>query len=449
MSSSSSPITFSGSSTFSSDFQSVLNRAVSLASLPIQALQTDVSTLQSKQSALASLESTLIGLQAAIGGVSAAASGTPTVSTGGSSALSATATSAALNGTYTIQVDAIGAATTTLSKAGLTTVTDPSATNLSPSTSYTLTVNGMPQTITASGTTLNDLVSAINLAGNGVQATVVNVGSNTAPDYRLAITSNNLAPDTIQLNDGSNDLLDTLSTGTNTLYKVNGQAADIASSSNQVTLSTGLTVQLNQQTTSPVTITVKQTFSGLQSALSSLVSSYNSAFDALAQDRGQTGGALTGDRVIYSMTAALRGISLYNSGSGSVKTLADLGLTLDETGHMSFSASTFNAASPAAIQSFLGSTTSGGMLKAANASMQALTDSTSGLLQLESNTFQDQIMAENQHIADQQARVTSMQTALQQQLAAADAAIATLQSQNNYFQQLFTATYGNGTSTTN
>jgi flagellar hook-associated protein 2 len=447
MSSSANPITFNGSSTYSADFQSVLTRAVSLASLPIQALQTDVSTLQSKQSALASLESTFVGLQAAIGGVSAAAPGTPTVSTGGSSALSATASSAALNGTYTIQVDAIGSATTTLSKAGLTTVTDPSATNLSTSTSYTLTVNGTPQTITASGTSMNDLVSAINIAGDGVQATVVNVGSNTAPDYRLAVTSNNLAPDTIQLNDGSHDILDTLSSGTNTLYKVNGQATDIASSSNQVTLSTGLTVQLNQQTTSPVTITVKQTFSGLQSALSSLVSTYNSAFDALAQDRGQSGGALTGDRVIYSMTGALRGIALYNSGSGSVKTLVDLGLTVDQTGHMSFSTSTFNAASPAAIQAFLGSTTSGGMLKAANDSMQALTDSTSGLLQTESNTFQDQIKSENQHIADEQSRVSDMQTALQKELSAADAAIATLQSQNNYFQQLFTATYGTGKTT--
>ncbi len=46
MSSSATPITFSGSSTYSADFQSVITRAVSLASLPMQALQSDVVDIQ-------------------------------------------------------------------------------------------------------------------------------------------------------------------------------------------------------------------------------------------------------------------------------------------------------------------------------------------------------------------------------------------------------------------
>ena len=68
----------------------------------------------------------------------------------------------------------------------------------------------------------------------------------TGPDYRLAVTSNNLAPDSIQLNEAPESLLTTLSTGANAQYPVNGQPTDVSSKSNQMTLSPGLTVQLNQ-----------------------------------------------------------------------------------------------------------------------------------------------------------------------------------------------------------
>ena len=66
-----------------------------------------------------------------------------------------------------------------MSENGLTTVADPSSANISSSSQFTLTVNGTNYTITPSGDTLDDLVSAINNAGDGVQATTVNVGSNS------------------------------------------------------------------------------------------------------------------------------------------------------------------------------------------------------------------------------------------------------------------------------
>ena len=79
-SSSSTLIPFNGTSTFSSSFQTVLNKAVEEASLPMEALQTDVTNLQSQQSALTSLESTFANLQSAHRAVSAAVSGAPSAS---------------------------------------------------------------------------------------------------------------------------------------------------------------------------------------------------------------------------------------------------------------------------------------------------------------------------------------------------------------------------------
>src|SRR5579859_5185933 len=98
-----SPIAFTGVSSYSSDFQSILQRAVSIASLPLRALQNSEQTLIQQKTQLstfgetvASLSSALTGLTNAvsIGGISATSSD-PTV-------LTATATGAASTATYTI-----------------------------------------------------------------------------------------------------------------------------------------------------------------------------------------------------------------------------------------------------------------------------------------------------------------------------------------------------------
>jgi flagellar hook-associated protein 2 len=444
------PVTFSGSSTYSSAFQQVITRAVGIASLPMESLQGDVTTLTSQQSTLSGIGTDFSALQSAVQSLGTAAAGTPTAQVSDSSAVSATATSGALNGTYSIQVDDVGSSTVTLSKAGLTTVTDPTSGNISSSSSFTLAVNGVDSTITPSGSSLEDLASAINSAGDGVQATIVNVGSNSSPDYRLAVLSNSLGPSTVQLSAGSTPLLDTLSTGTDAEYKVNGGATDVQSTSSQVTLSPGLTVNLLAQTTSPVTITVSNNTSNLDNALSSFVSAYNSAVTALQQNTGQNGGALQGDSVIYSLTGVLDQIAQYTSGSGSVTNLADLGISLSENGQLSFDGgTTLSGASQSDVQQFLGSIDSSGFLQTANNDLTSVTNPTSGLIAGDYNSIEAEITGDNSQIANDQYNINTLQTNLQAQLSLADAAIATLQSQDTYFQELFQAEYGtNGTSST-
>src|SRR5579863_7320592 len=118
----SSPV-FNGQSSFSSDFQTMLTRAVSVASLPLQALQSDVSTITTQQQALTSLESQFTGVQAALQQVASAMQGSFTAQSSEPSAVSASVTTGALAGTYSIEVDSAGSSTTTLSKANLIAVT--------------------------------------------------------------------------------------------------------------------------------------------------------------------------------------------------------------------------------------------------------------------------------------------------------------------------------------
>lgn len=437
------PPTFSGQSKFASDFQQVLTRAVAIASLPMQNMQNQLSTLQGQQSSLQSLQTTFASLQSSIQSIGSSL-GTVTATSSNPQAVTATATSSALAGTYTIQVTGLGSHTTTISNAGTPVVTDPSTGNISSSSSFTLTVDGNNFTIKPTGSSLDALAAAINAAGANVQATIVNVGSNTSPDYRLSVTSNNLAADSIQLNDGTNNLLSTLSTGSAATYQVNGLSTVIQSNSSTVTLAPGLTVNLLQTTSSPATITVAQSTGPLSDSLSSFATAYNAAVDALAAQHGQNAGALAGDSTILELGQALSSINTYSGGSSGLTSLADLGFTLDSTtGHLSFDPSVLTGANQATVTQFLGSVTSGGFLQFASNTMASAADPATGIIEDGLNSLQTSITNENTLISQQQDQITTLQNNLQQQLANADATLSVLESQVTYMTNLFATMYPN------
>jgi len=436
------PPTFSGSSTFSSSFQQVLTRAVQIASLPMQQTQNEMTDLGNQQTALTQLESVFQSLDSAVQAIGSSSSGKTSATVSDPTSVSASTTTAALPGTYSIQVDTLGSSTTTLSAAGTPTVTDPTTQNISSATSFTLTVNGNATTITPSDGSLEGLVNAINTSDAGVQATIVNLGSNSSPDYRLVVTGTDWNNDTIQLSDGTSDLLNTISTGAPATYSVNGSNTVLQTTSPQVTLSPGLTVTLLGTTTQPDTITVGADYSGLQSALSSFATAYNAAFSAVEQQVGQNGGVLSGQTIVYTLQNMLQNLAEYSSsGSGSVVSLNDLGLTVDQNGQMSFDSSVFGAANPSAVAQFLGSATSGGFLQTASSALTSVDDTSSGNIETDYAGLQNQIDRDNQTVTDDQARITLMQNTLMSELTQADAAIATLQSQKTYFADLFQAEY--------
>jgi flagellar capping protein FliD len=163
---------------------------------------------------------------------------------------------------------------------------------------------------------------------------------------------------------------------------------------------------------------------------------------------GQNGGALQGDSIINSLTGVIDQITQYTSGSGNVSNLAALGLTVADDGTLSFDASTFAGASPSDVQQFLGSVgatpdSGSGFLQTVNNDLTSVTDVTTGLIAADYNSYQTQITADNSKIADDQTNISQLTSNLQAQLSQADAAIATLQSQDTYFNELFQAEYGN------
>jgi flagellar hook-associated protein 2 len=404
----------------------------------MQQLESDVSTLQSQQSDLNNMQSTFNSLQSALQAISTAMTGDVSATSSDSNIVSAAAQSTTLPGTYSIQVSDVGSSTTTISNAGTTTVTDPSSENISSSSSFTLTVNGTATTITPASGTLDALATAINDANAGVSATIVNLGSNSSPDYRLSLTSTELGPDTIQLNDGTNDLLSTVQTGTDAQYTVNGNSTTLSSNSDQVTLAPGLTATLvSADPGQTVNITVAASEGNLSTALSSFATAYNAALSAVSNETGQNGGALAGESLVYELQQALSQISQYTASSGSVQDLSDLGLDLSDTGTLTFDSTQFDSQSASGIQQFLGGLTSGGFLETASNALSSVADPTTGMLVTQYASVGTEITNDQTQISDDQTQVNLIQTNLQAQLSAADAAIAVLQEQNTYYTNLF------------
>jgi flagellar hook-associated protein 2 len=432
-----SPITatFNGTSTYASSLQQVISRAVSFAALPLQQLENQYNDTQNKIAAAQSLQQQVTAVNAAVQALAGASGNLASASVSDNSVLQATTSAGALPGTYVIDVTQAGSYSSSMSANGLPTVTDPSTQNISQSSSFTLTVGGSTYTIQPPANNLSALATAINSSGAGVQATVINIGGPSQPDYRLALQSSTLGPVSIQLNDGSSDLMSTLTTGTNTVYTVNGQpSGGISTNTNTVTVAPGLTVNLLSAGTATIQVAANAT--SISNALNSFVTAFNNAQAELAKSYGQNAGALSGDSAVPQTSRALSQIAGYLT-SGNITSLADLGVTFNKDGTLSFDSSKINSVSATDLATFLGGATTGGFLQAATNTLNGLLDTTSGLIPSEINVLNNESTQQQQQIQDEQSRITDLQNSITEQMAAADAQIAALEQQTTFLTQLF------------
>jgi flagellar hook-associated protein 2 len=449
------PPTFSGVSKFATSLQQVLTRAVGIASLPLNLDQAQLTTFTTTQTDVQALDTAFTTLQGSLTTLqSALTSGLLTTSLSDASTVTATVGTGATAGSYTIAVGSLGAFSTALSNAGSTPISDPTSQGISTDTSLTLSVGTTTTTITPASNSLQDLVSAINSqAGDQVQATLVNVGSTSSPDYRISLKAANLGTDAIDLTDSSGDLISTSTPGSLASYQIDGLTTPVTSDSRTVTLSPGVTINLIGQSAAgaSTTVTVADNPAALASAFSAFAGNYNAALDALSQYHGKNGGALEGSSLVQSLTGVLAQIGTYTTGSPS-GSLANFGITVDDTGALSVDTSAFTAAANANLStllSTLGGTTSGGFLQAATNLLNGVEDPTTGTLKIEEASVAGEITSQQALIANEQSRVNQLQTNLTQQIATADSAIAGLESQVTFVTGLFAQYTGAGNTQSN
>jgi flagellar hook-associated protein 2 len=425
-------------STFSTELQASVTRALEIASLPMQALQNDQSTISGESSELSTLGNLFSSLQTALQGISSGTgSNALQASVGDSSIVSANVTGSALPGTYTI--DVLDPGSTSSAESTATGITDPTTQTLSSSSSFTLTVGTATYNITPAANNLNDLASAINSSGAPVQAVVINLGSPESPSYQLALQSTALGDVALQLNDGTNNLLTSLTTGTDGSYTVNGQpSGGITTDASTVTVAPGLNVTL--EAAGSTTVTVSSSLGSVSSELSSFVTAYNAAFAEVEKNTGQNGGALVGDSTILDMQEALTQMMSYAGSGGAITSLEQLGVQYTAQGTLTFDPSAISSLTQSQISgalTFLGGANSGGFLQYANNTLDSITDPASGVVATETQTLGTENTNDQTQINNDQTKLATLETNLQNQMAQANALIATLQNQNTFLQGLF------------
>ncbi|HLK69758.1 MAG TPA: flagellar filament capping protein FliD [Bryobacteraceae bacterium] len=187
------PTYFTGSSSFSTDFNNVIDRAVAIAQLPITQLTTDQTSLTNQSSELSKLDTTLTALQTAVAQIGTALGGSSYQSEVSSpNVVNVNVADGAQEGYYTMNVSSIGAYESSMSTQNWNM---PEVKNQP--TAFTLVVGNQNYSVTATDNSAQSVANAINANyGNLVQATTVNVAPG---DTRLSLRSTTLGQTNLDL----------------------------------------------------------------------------------------------------------------------------------------------------------------------------------------------------------------------------------------------------------
>lgn len=427
------PLKFTGISDFSDDFQAIVDRTVAIASLPIQTLESYQQEILADKVALGSLSAATAQLASSLENLSSLESASALSVSSTSSKVTASLGSGAAPGAFIVS-DVTSLAQTAV----YTAVSGLDGVDTSPVDSdgvLSLVIDGVEHEITLGleENTLAGLRDAINGAGLGVAASIIDTGG--APErYFLTLVAEEPGARSFELrteagNPASN-LLALTRAGSDAQFKVNGKP--VTAKDNYISgVIPGVNLLLNQTTSAgeEIVVSVGLNRSAVTDALSSFADAYNGMVAILDMHRGEAGGSLTGEMVVQDLQSRLTSLTTV-TGTGSVGSLADLGITLASDGLMSFDSSIINGMSSesfAGALQFLSSATEG--LGARSSSFDEFSDPLTGHISAEleqldeaNDRFQEQIDAANE-------RINAMQATLLAKLQAADALLASLAGQ--------------------
>jgi flagellar hook-associated protein 2 len=423
------PLTFTGVSSLSDSLQEVLKRAVSIASMPLQQLHNQDADVLQRKTLLGGLSTAVSGLGSAVARLGDVASKQALAATSSNSAkVSVTNTGAAAPVTYTVSdITSLAAAASETSIAGYG---DATTTAVSANGSMRLVVGANTYDFTLTNNSLAGLRDKINSLNAGVTATILTTGSN---NY-LSVSANNTGATTLQIVDDpagtATQWLTSANQGSDAVFKLNG--LNISRKTNTVNdIIPGVVFTVKDKTGAgeSVTLTLATDRSQLSSAIADFVDAYNALLDATNAQVGSNAGLLSGDFLIREVQGDMRSLAGYQS-SGAIRSLADMGVTFDNLGKVSFDETVFDALSDdqiSAALSFFGSKTSG--FGALADQFTQLSDPITGLIKLQQDSYDREDARLQDQIAEMETRINDMQIATAARLQAADALLAQLESQ--------------------
>ena len=433
-----SPLTFVGVSSYSSDFQKIMERTLTIASQPISQLQREQANLLQQKSLATALQGQIESLATSVRdlgdlGVSKALSG----SSSNTSKVSIGAVTASSPASYTISEITSVARAGSATSAGFA---NSGATAVSATGVVKLTFGGTEHTINlaAGENNLAGLRDRINQLGAGLTATVLTTGTGATP-YYLSITANTSGEKPIALVDdpagAATSLLASVDNGANAVFKVNGVSVSKTSNLvNDVVNGVSFTIAGTTAVGESVSLTLATNRSTLSSRLQSFVSAYNDVLTATDAQIGEAAGLLTGDFVVREAKGALRSLAGYQ-GTGAIRNLSQFGVQFGNDGKASFDAAAFGTLTDAQIQDvfrFLGSSTAGfGGLRS---KLAQISEPVTGLIAVQNTKYDESDKRITSRIAELTERLSNLQKSTAERLQVVDALLGSLESQKNLIE---------------
>jgi flagellar hook-associated protein 2 len=452
---------FNGSSRFSADFVQVINRSVAIASLPLTQMQQQRIKSSDESVALKTVEAKVLALQASLVGIGGSLDLQSWKISSSDAAVRPSIVDGAAEGSYTLQVNKLGASSSAVSTVDPDPeirISDPSAAFLTPgSTQLTLTLKNWDTGVTTvldpatiSGESLQDTVNIINEKfGTTVKAAIVNLGTTDSPNYQLSLQSVGLGKLAIQVSDGTKDLMNVdiadiadPSLGELAEYKINGTT--LQSNTRTLTIAPKVTVELlSAKPAQDITVTVSRSATAFKTSLTNFINSFNTVLTELDL---QSNGTLRGNSVLSTIRQQLK-TAVNSAVSGGFGSMASIGLEFTREGTLTLNSTLFDTATAGKLENLktaIGKDATSGFLKSASDALNAIEGSTgNGILQATIKTVEESVKLQDSRIANQQLRIDNLTRDLEARMAASDALIAQLEQQASYFTNMFEAMRAN------
>ena len=422
------------------DDSNIISELVSVEEQPITALQTQQTALQTQISSIGQISSALQSLATAAQALQQ--NGVVGLTAGANTGFTASAALGAQAGTYQIDVETLAQAAKSRSQGYASTDTVTGGTlNLSvQGTAYSVNITD--------GSSLADVVSAIQASGAPVSASIISDGT----DNYLSITNSKsgyptsgTAADALGITFSSTGTqgqalsFTSVTAAKNATLTVDG--LNVTSQSNTITnVIPGITLNLVAVDTAAETLNIQADTSTTAANIQTFVTAYNTVMGLVQAQLNVQAGAdattsLAGDPTIANLQQQLQGLlSSTISEASDVNALPDIGLSTDETGTLSLDTSTLSQAlgeDPNAVNDLFGNTADSIASLTTNISNN-FTESGDGALTVETNSINSEISNLTSQEADLQAEVVTYQQNLVQEFSAMESLVSSLKSTASY-----------------
>ncbi|MDR2925183.1 MAG: flagellar filament capping protein FliD [Azoarcus sp.] len=419
------------------DLEGLVTKLMTVERQPLAKLQSQVSSFNTKISAMGTLASKLSALQTASKALKPDVLqsaldkfGTFKGTVSDDKAASVTVGAGARSGSYNLEVTQLAQ--------GQKTRFDASSFN-GGAIEFTFGDTTKNFSVTPSGTGLNAVANAINQAGKGVTATVVNGSSG----QQLILTGAEGAENAFTVSGaGVSGTATQVQAAQNAELKIDG--ISITSASNTVKDAvTGVSLQLKATTTAPTTVSVEADYGDkLQKNLESFVKAFNdvvSTVKSLGSYDSETkaAGALNGNRLLRDAETTLRNLAFEPSSSlqdsnGDGLTLSKLGISFQKDGTLSLDNDKLKEAitqDPNMVANFtaeIGNRFNSGLDKLAG---------TGGEVQLAQDSMRSSIRNLEKRQETMTMRLEAVEARYRKQFSALDTLVSRMNSTSNYLAQ--------------